>query len=254
MFSSGGDISKTLNGQSGICLNHFNLTTMRNILTSLLLFFSIIAFGQKKDKFSLLLQIQPELTFHKNDYAFRWSEKKNVSTFNIGLNASLEYKLTERFFVDFGLGYISRKLNTMVFLDQSHLPSPYADSTTILYTTKSVSFQTLQIPLGIGYNFIKTEKAKMFIKGTYIPNFILTTQYEVNSYPAFKKNMWQGYSMNLGVGFDYLLSKKIQLTNSLMYSILNTVAKDFYTFSQDENEIALTHNYLQLSIGVKIKL
>src|SRR5665647_299456 len=100
---------------------------MRHFITSLLLFLSILTFGQKNDKFSLLLQVQPELAFHKNDYAFRWSEKKNVSTFNIGLNTSLQYKLTERLFIDFGLGYISQKLNTKVFVDQSLLPPPYYD-------------------------------------------------------------------------------------------------------------------------------
>ena len=227
---------------------------MRHIITSLLLFLSILSFGQKKENFSLMLQIQPELTLHKNDYAFRWSEKKNVSTFNIGLNASLQYKLTERLFIDFGLGYISRKLKTKVFIDQSLLPPPYYDSTKPLYITKSVAFRTLQIPFGIGYNFIKTQKTNLFIKGIYVPNFILTTKYEVNNYPAFKKNTWQGYSINLGLGFDYTLSKNIQLTNSLTYSIANTVAKDVYTFSQDEREIALNHKYLQLSAGVKIKL
>ena len=66
--------------------------------------------------------------------------------------------------------------------------------------------------------------------------------------------MWQGYSINFGLGFDYSLSKKIQLTNSLTYSIANTVAKDELTFSQDERKISLTHNYLQLSAGIKIKL
>lgn len=226
---------------------------MRHTLTLVLLFLSIATFGQKKDKFSLLLQIQPEMTFHKNDYAFRWSEKKNVSTFNVGLNASLEYQLTERFFIDLGMGYVSRKLNTKVFLDQSLLPPPYYDSTQPLYTTKSVSFRTLQIPFGIRYNFIKTQKGNWFIKGIYVPNFILATKYEVNNYPAFKKDTWQGYSINLGLGFDYNLTKKIQLTNSITYSIANTVAKDTYTFSQDEREIALTHNYLQLSAGVKIR-
>jgi hypothetical protein len=227
---------------------------MRHIITSILLFLTIISFGQNKDKFLLLIQIQPELTFHKNDYAFRWSEKKNVSTFNIGLNASLQYQLTERLYIDLGVGYISRKLNTEVFLDQSLLPPPYYDSTKLLYVTKSVTFQTLQIPIGIGYNFIKTKKTNWFIKGIYMPNYILATKYEANNYPAFKKNIWQGHSINLGLGFDYLLSKKIQLTSSFTYSIVNTVAKDFYTFSQEEKEISLTHNYLQLSAGVKIKL
>lgn len=227
---------------------------MRHIIPFLLLFLSTVSFGQKNDKFSILLQIQPELTFHKNDYAFRWKEKKTLSTFNIGLSASLQYKLTQRLSVDFGLGFISRKLNAKVFIDQSLLPPPYYDSTKILYATKSVSFRTLQIPLGLTYSFIKTKTSNIFIRGAYIPNFLLNTKYEVNNYPSFKKNIWQGHSLNLGVGFDYSINDKIKLTNCLSYSFANTVAKDDYTFSQDERRIALTHTYLQLSTGVKIKL
>ena len=227
---------------------------MRHTITSILLLFSIFTFGQKSDRFSLVLQLQPELTIHKNDYAFRWKEKKTLATFNIGLNASLQYKLTQRLSVDFGLGFISRKLNTKVFVDQSLLPAPYYDSTKILYTTKSVSFRALQIPLGLTYSFIKTKTANIFLRGTYIPNFLLNTKYEVNNYPGFKKNIWQGQSLNLGLGFDYSINEKIKLTNCLSYSFGNTVAKDDYTFSQDERRIALTHTYLQLSAGVKIKL
>lgn len=227
---------------------------MRHLITSILLLFSILTFGQKKDRFSLLLQVQPELTFHKNDYAFRWKEKKTLATFNIGLNASLQYKLTQRLSVDFGFGFISRKLNTKVFIDQSLLPPPYYDSTEPLYTTKSVSFRTLQIPLGLNYCFIKTKTANIFIRGAYIPNFLLNTKYEVNNYPGFKKNIWQGHSLNLGLGFDYSINEKIKLSNCLSYSVSNTVERDDYTFSQDERRIALTHTYLQLSAGVKIKL
>ena len=211
---------------------------MRHIITSILLLFSILAFGQRNDRFSLVLQVQPELTFHKNDYAFRRTEKKNLSTFNIGLNASLQYKLTPRLFADFGLGFISRKLNTKVFVDQSLLPPPYYDSTKPLYTTKSVSFRTLQIPLGLNYYFLKTKTANVFLRGAYIPNFLLNTKYEVNNYPSFKKNIWQGHSLNLGLGFDYSLNEKIILTSCLTYSVSNTVSRDEYTFSQDEKRIA----------------
>jgi long-subunit fatty acid transport protein len=227
---------------------------MRHLITSFFILFSTFAVGQSNDRFSLVLQLQPELTFHKNDYAFRWKEKKTLSTFNIGLNASLQYKLTERFSLDFGLGFISRKLNAKVFVNQSLLPPPFYDSTKILYTTKSVSFRTLQIPLGLTYSFIKTKNSNIFIRGAYMPNFLLNTKYEVNNYPGFKKNIWQGYSLNLGLGFDYYINDKIKLTNCLSYSFANTVAKDDYTFSQDEKRIAMTHTFIQLSTGVKIKL
>lgn len=226
---------------------------MRYKITSILLVISFLSFGQKNEKLSLLMQVQPELTMHKNDYAFRLTEKKDVITFNLGLNASLQYKISERLFIDLGVGYISRKLNTNVFVDQKLLPPPYYDLAKPLYVTKSVSFSTFQIPIGIGYNFIKRGKTNFFAKALYVPNYMLATKYEVNNYPAFKKNTWQGHSVNVGLGIDYSLSKKVQLTNLITYSLANTVARDQYTFSQDEKEIALTHNYLQFSTGVKIK-
>ena len=80
------------------------------------------------------------------------------------------------------------------------------------------------------------------------------TKYQVNNYPGFKKNYWQGHSINAGIGLDYLLNKKIILTNTLSYSITNTVRKDDYLYSQDEKKIALTHTFLQLSAGIKINI
>ena len=216
--------------------------------------FTMCSYGQKQHKFSLILQVQPELTSNKNDYAFRWTDKKTITTFNVGLNASLQYKLTQHLFTDFGLGFISRRLRTKVFVDQSLLPSPYYDSTGILHVTKSVSFRTLEFPLGVGYNFLKTNNMNLFAKGLFVPNFILNTKYETNNYPAFKKDIWQGYSINFGLGVDRTLNKKIIFTTLLDYSVKNTVARDNYTFSQDDRRIALTHKYLQLNLGVKFNL
>lgn len=227
---------------------------MRLFITSVLLITSLVTFGQKKEKLSLVLQVQPELTFYKNDYAFRWSDKYVKRTGNIGFSGTVRYNITERLFADGGIGFVTRKLNTKVFVDQSKLPPPYYDSTKILYTARSVSFRMLQFPVGIGYNFIKKERKNFYARMVFVPNFILNTKYVVNHYPAFKKNQWQGYSLNFGLGFDYRLNKKLQLTNSLVYSAINTVARDNYTFSQDETRIALTHTYLQLSTGIKLNL
>jgi hypothetical protein len=227
---------------------------MRYFITSLILFFSSPGFGQEKNRYSLLLQVQPEWTYHQNDYAFRWSEKHTLTTFNTGLNASLQYQLTKRLFVDWGLGFVSRKLDTKIFVAQSRLPPPYLDSTQVLYIAKSVSFRTLEFPFGISYSIISNAGTKIFVRTVFIPNFLLSEKYETNRYPGFTKNYWQGYSLNAGIGFDQALNKKMALTVSLAYSFLNTVKKDPYTFSQDESKIALTHSYLQLSAGVKIKL
>ena len=227
---------------------------MRKITIVIFTSLSICSYGQKENRFSILLQVQPELTFHKNDYAFRWTEKKTLATFNLGLNSSLQYKLADQLFIDFGLGFISRRLKTKVFVDQSLLPPPYYDTTLILYVTKSVSFKILEFPLGIGYKFLKINHADLFIKGLFVPNFIINTRYETNNYPSFKKDNWQGYSINFGFGFDRTLSKKINFTTLLNYSIKNTVARDDYTFSQDDRRIALTYEYLQLNLGAKINL
>jgi hypothetical protein len=227
---------------------------MRLIIIIILLFSSFCSFGQKGDNWQFSFQFQPELTFHKNQYSFRWKEKFTKQTFNVGLASSIQYNLTDRIFIEGGLAFIPRKLTTNAFVDQSLLPPPYYDSTKILYVSKSIALRTLQLPIGIGATIIKTAKAKVFIKGTYIPNFLLNAKYEVNNYPAFKKNYWQGYSLNTGIGMDYQLNKKIALTSSLAYSLTNTVTKDPYLFSQDERPIALPHTYLQLSTGIKMNI
>jgi hypothetical protein len=227
---------------------------MRQTLIALLFFSSVISFGQKPEKLQLSFQLQPELTFHKNQYSFRWKDKFTKQTFNVGLASSIQYNLTGRIFIEGGLAFISRKLTTVSFIAQSLLPPPYYDSTRMLYSTKSIALRTLQLPVGIGINIIRTRRANIFVKGSYIPNFLINAKYEVNKYPAFKKNYWQGYSLNAGIGMDYQWNKKITLTGSLAYSLTNTVTKDPYLFSQDERPIALPHTYLQLSTGIKINL
>lgn len=158
-----------------------------HILILVLLTTSILTYGQKSNKWQLSFQLQPELTFHKNDYAFRWKEKYTKATFNLGLSSSLHYNLTGRLFVEGGLGFISRKLKTTVFVDQFLLPPPYYDTVLILYVPKSTSFRTLQIPLSIGVNFLQKKNIDLFVKGSYIYNFLFNTKYEVNNYPGFKK-------------------------------------------------------------------
>lgn len=225
---------------------------MRQTFCAILLLFSVVSFGQKSAKWQLSFQLQPELTVHKNQYSFRWEERFNKQTFNVGLATLLQYNLTERIFIEGGLSFISRNLAANAFVNHSVLPPPYYDSTGILYVTRGIALRTLQLPLSVGATIVKTAKTKIFVKGTYIPNFLLNAKYEVNNYPAFKKNYWQGYSLNAGIGTDYQWNNKIALTGSLAYSLRNTVAKDPHLFSQDERPIALPHSYLQLSTGIKI--
>ena len=60
---------------------------MRHILIAILLFCAVISYGQNKERLSFSVQLQPELTYHKNNYAYRWKDTYTKSTFNIGIEA-----------------------------------------------------------------------------------------------------------------------------------------------------------------------
>lgn len=210
----------------------------------------VFANAQKTDKLYLNFQVQPELTFYKSQYPFVSPTTHAKSSFNIGFNLNGQYQITDRLFVTLGLGFISRKLNTQVNVDQSRLPMPYYDTGGPAYYTKSLSYRLLQIPLGFGYEFLKTKKTNVFASLIFIPNYLLNAKYNCNNYPTFKKNYWQGISLNPTIGLDYNLSQKIKLTGALAYSVVNTVKPEAYSNREPE----LKHQYLQLGLGVKLKL
>jgi hypothetical protein len=214
---------------------------------------SFIASGQKIDKWQISFLLQPELTFHKNQYSLRWEDTYTKNSFNIGFASLLQYNLSNRIFFEGGLGYIFRKLDCKVFVDHRLYPPPYTNSNLFLFVTNTVSQRIIQLPIGIGFYFLRESKCNVFIKGNIISNFLLNVKYE-DQYPPFKKNYWLGFSINSAAGVEYKLSKKAFLIGSMSYSIVNTVAKDPYLFSQDENPISLPHTYLQLSTGIKINL
>ena len=226
---------------------------MKLLITFALSAFSILANAQKKDKLYIGFQVQPELTFHKSHYPVTYPPDYSKSSFNIGFNLYGQYQITTNLFATLGLGFVSRKLNTTIGIDQTRLPAPYTNpyGTGPYITTRKISYRTLQIPVGFGYNFLKTKKTDFFASLTFIPNFLLNTKYgSGNPYPTFKKNYWQGFSLNPGIGLAYSLSPKIKLTGVIAYSLVNTVREDEYADKQP----ALKHTYLQLGLGAKLKL
>ena len=223
---------------------------MKQITTLLLLLASAEVFGQGKDKYSLYLEVQPELTFYQTDYTPGSIANRSSSSFNIGFSGGLQHKLADRLYISLGVGYISRKLNTNVEVDQNKLPPPYTDSNLLLHITKSVTYSMFQFPIGVEYNFIVHGKTSVFGTLEFTPNLLLNTKYETYNYPSFIKNHWLGISINPGLGFDYEVTSKMRLTSSLRYSIINTVRNDEYTYQQ----VTLTHHYLQFSSGIKLQL
>ena len=225
---------------------------MRQIFILLILTESFIASAQKIEKWQISFQVQPELTFHKNQYSFRWRNTYTKNTFNIGLSSSLQYNLSNIIFVEGGVGYISRKINATVFVHHDLYPPPYTAYNRFLYTTNKISQRIIQLPIGIGAYFLRLKKINTFVKGNIISNFLLNVKYEHP--PGFKKNYWLGYSINPALGIEYEISKKIILSASIAYSVINTVTEDPYLFSQDEDPISVPHSYLQLSAGIKMNL
>ena len=230
---------------------------MRHFLITLVIVSFIPSFGQEKQKFQMSFQLQPELTFHQNQYSYRWRDKYTKATFNVGIASEVQYNLTSRFFVSVGLGYISRRLNTTVFLDQATLPPPHYSATKELNNTNYLTYKTLQVPANIGFYFIDNKRLKSFLLAGISSNYLLNAYYHVGNpqYDAtYKKGYWQGASLNGGIGADIHLAKNLFLTNSISYSFTNPIHSDRFLFSQDDKAIALPHKYLRVSTGIKMPL
>ena len=246
---------KNSSRDAAISLFHLSSFNMKQLLTSILLTISVVTYGQNT-KWQLAFQLQPEITFHKDSYPW-WKENSNKSTINVGVASVLQYNINKRFFVSSGVGFISRTLHTANFLNQAALPPPKQSFTMELVTTKSVSYRVISFPVNIGYNFLTTNKFKSFVTTGFSGNYLLNTYYKSNfsSYDgAYKKNYWQGYSLTFGLGTDFKLTKKLQATSSLSYAFRHQVKEDEYISNQNGTGLTLEHNYLNLSVGIKLSL
>ncbi len=212
--------------------------------------FSFPANAQKVNKLSLGFQLQPELTFYRSSYIAVEPPAYSRSSYNIGFNLYGQYQLTGRLFTTLGVGFISRKLNIESDVNLALLPKPYYDTILPYIVTKTISFRVLQIPVGLGYNVITAKKSNVYASLTFVPNFLLNMKYALPvKYPAFKKNYWQGISINPAIGFDHDITQRIQLTSAIAYSVVNTVREEEYSSKHPQ----LKHQYLQLSLGLKLK-
>ena len=228
---------------------------MRHIILFTLLTLSVTTYGQSQ-KWQLSFQLQPEITFHKDSYPW-WKENSNKTTFNIGVASTVQYNINNNFFANAGVGFISRTLQTANFLNQAALPPPKQSFTQELVTTKSVSYRVLSFPINLGYYFLHKNKLHSFVTTGISANYLLNTNYKSNfsKYDgSYKKNYWQGYSLNLGLGTDYKLTKTMLATASISYSLVNKVKEDEYILNQNASGLTLTHTFLNLNVGIKFPL
>ncbi|MES2773606.1 MAG: hypothetical protein V4722_05455 [Bacteroidota bacterium] len=228
---------------------------MKQLLTGLLLICSYIGYGQKPG-WQLSFQLQPEMTCYKESYYWH-TGNPSKNSLNVGGSILIQRNIGSSFFINSGLGFISRKLNTSTFLNQAALPPPNQSFTMELVTTKSIANRTLFLPVTVGYNVFLGKTLSGFVTTGFTANYLLNTYYRSNFSKyngAYKKNYWQGYSLNAGLGADYKINNKIAATSSLSYAFVNTVKPDDYLLTQNGDGRTLSHKFLTLNIGVKVSL
>lgn len=217
---------------------------------------STLLFAQKNNRLSFALQAKPELTFHKNNYAEPGPGTHTKATPNLGIEGSVQLYLSKKIFLETGLGYIDRKLDTRVYLDQQVLAPPRQSWTQELVITKQVAFRTLQVPLNIGYDILAKKRWKAALNTGITGNYLLNTYYGFGGFTkyegTYKKNYWQGYTVNIGAGTEYRIGKKIWFTGRASWSVINTMQEDAYLFSREKKVISLPHKMLGVSAGLRI--
>lgn len=219
----------------------------------ILLLASSISFGQNQ-KWYGIVQVQPEITFHKDNYAPNQNNSGTITP-NIGFSILAQHNFSKSVFMNAGFGYISRKLNSSNPINQSALPPPHGSNTSELVVHKKIAYRILSFPISMGYRFLQKEKFTGFGIAGISANYLLNTKYGSSSSKyggTYKKNYWQGYSINLGAGAEYKLIKKIPVTASLTYAIVNKIKADEYIYNpQGPGLLTLSHNFLSINLGVK---
>lgn len=228
---------------------------MKKRLTLALVLVSIQAIAQQTNKLQVSFQLQPELTFHQNRYNSSVLPQWGKATFNLGFASTVQYRFSKRFFGDIGLGYHSRRMNTIAILDQATLPPPHYSATKELNNTSYLSYKTLQIPVNLGLVLTSGKKMTTFVQAGITANYLLAARYKVGNpqYDAtYYKGYFQGIAITTGLGADLRLTEKFSLTNSITYALTNAVKQD--AFLRRQASIAIPHNYVTLNIGVKMDL
>jgi hypothetical protein len=219
----------------------------------LLLITASEAAAQQVPQWQYAVSLRPELTFHDSRYPYSL-DNRQVSTFNIGIQATVDYRISERFFIRGGAGVISRKIKSQVHLDQASLPPPRQSFTQELVTIRSVSYRTLLFPVYVGYRLVSIPKYSTSIYTGITGNYLMNGFYNVNfsKYEGqYTKEKWQGYSWDIGISNDYRIARGVSFTASINYAIKNTVARDNYISDREGTGYRLQHTYLNMEVGIR---
>ncbi len=229
---------------------------MRQVYMLAFLLPSFLSFGQKGDKLFYAVHLYPEKTYYHDNYYSQNSDYNSKSTFNYGIGSAVHYDLTKNLFVETGIDFIRRKFITKVNLEQSELPPPRQSFISVAVQLNSVSLRMLEFPLNIGFRFMPNEKMNLYLITGISSNLLLNSYYNAIYFTGFEgtywKFYWNGYSVNVGGGSDYKISKNCFLIARLAYSAINSVNVDKYLGNEGHPGNTLTHEFLYFTLGVNV--
>lgn len=223
---------------------------MKTFQTLILLLISSFSFAQKLNHVSLVVSLQPELTF-SHPPSGQMDQLGSQTVPGGGVYVGIQYNTMARVFMRAGAAYTSRKVFAYEPLELTRLPEPYYDTITPPNILRAIQYRLLSFPFGLGYEFLNIKKTTVFAHAIISPNYLFSVNYN-NLYTGkhwFKKDYLLGVSFSIGAGADYSLTSHVKLSGSFDYSITNSVKKDYYL-----NDVAVKHSILQLSLGAKLRL
>jgi hypothetical protein len=132
--------------------------------------------------------------------------------------------------------------------------------------TDAILYRGLSIPLNLNSKVIVKKKMNVYTLVGFNGNLILESRYfddersERHFFPPEDKDSSikirdfnsYGYSLNLGIGSAFLLSKDTEIFSSIAYSIINHMPKDKYISGMAPDGTRANHSYLNLTIGISI--
>lgn len=162
-----------------------------------------------------------------------------------GISVNYYRTIYKNWFASVGVGYFNQSFNISRKFDFDGDPA-----TNLLYNTKKYNYHCALFTMGLGYHFIANDKFKLSANAAYNLLNSFEQQYTPTSYSGaeLKKTQTNNNNFNIGsmvnvsVGFDYAVSKRISIGADVVFPIITKWNNDEIFFgslwSYDSQQIA----------------
>lgn len=218
------------------------LNNMRTLLTAtLLLFLTKCLFAQRESLNNQLGFSIPIIWNNSEATYYQLGSPKNMSgnTVSYGVNVNYSQPLYKSVYGKIGIGYFKQSFKII-------RPFKYDSPIQLLYSTQSYDYNNLQLFVGIGYQ--KRLNRSNAVKCEFVYNYYssFSQKYILQSPSGTsqinKKSLPLGSMINLDVGFDKMISKKISFGVDFILPVYTQWKRDemfIYSFySDNEQQIA----------------